>query len=130
VLGARAPVLDVDDRVPRVRAPVVGRAPTVPTLTTSVSATVRCQGIPVWVHSRTSAPLAVVRIRSSSSSSEPHRKSLIASGEPWTAWTSSPATRSRHSSGSFAIHAAKSREVEASVWSYMTCAKWLSRSSV
>jgi hypothetical protein len=80
------------------------------------------------VHSSTSEPDN--RSRSSSSLSDSHTKSLTASGEPWTRCTSTPSHTSRRSVGSAAIHAANERDVAASVWSYMSCAYALSRSSV
>ncbi len=54
----------------------------------------------------------------------------MASGEPWTMSTSTPSMSLRRVAGSVVIQSAKAREVAASVWSYMTCAKWLSRSEV
>ncbi len=97
------------------RRPSLAGRPIVPTLTTSVPATRRCQGMPVWVQSSRAAPLAAVRIASSSSVRDSQRKSLTASGEPWTMWTSTPAQSKRSSAGSSRIQAAKSGPVWARV---------------
>ena len=108
------------------REPSFAGRPTAPTFTTSVPSTERCHGMPVWVHSSTSEP--VRRSRSSSSESDSHRKSFTASGEPWTMCTSTPSISSRSSPGRSRIHAANSALVDALVWSYISWAKWLSRS--
>ena len=102
--------VQVDHRVPDLRAPVVGRPPDRADVDDPRAVhDAALHGMPVCVHSSSSAPLASTRSASSSSASDSHRKSLIASGEPWTMCTSTPPQLARAARRAAARHPGRER---------------------